>query len=83
MTKRYVEGCPDRIIGDCNCRPLEGWYYTVGDKWAYVWRGGTKKYRIRRSYNVDIVLWSITKRNTGYDRSVMVMTFIKEHGEEI
>ena len=82
MTKRFVKGDPSRIIEDCDY-PIDGYNYTVDNEWAYVWKDGIKKYRIKRSYDVDIVLWSITKRNSGEVRSEMVMTYIQEHGEEV
>lgn len=83
MAKRFVKGCPSRTIEDCDYPPIDGWYYTIGDKWAYIWRGGTKKYRLQRSYESDVSLWQITKRNSGKVRSILVMRYIHKYGEEV
>ncbi len=73
---------------DIKIRPcesvVEGYHYTIGKKWLYVFRGATKKYRVSlEDYHNCKTLTLLTMKNHGEVRTWVVLEYAKEQGEAL
>ncbi len=69
-------------IKDCDTI-VDGYHYTTGRKWLYLYRGATKKYRLLLDDEVVGIVGLLTIKNTGANRTLIVKDYIMEHGEEV
>lgn len=70
-------------IRDCDS-VVDGYHYTIGKKWLYVYRGATRKYRISLlEYETQLALTLITLKNSGVARTLCVLHFVEEKGEKL
>lgn len=59
---------------------VEGYHYTVGTEWITVYRGGAKRYRIRKTGDVLSRLSELQDKAYGKAKTAVVVDYVMKHG---
>ncbi len=59
---------------------VEGYHYCISDDWITVYRGGAKRYRIRKTRKVLALLTEIQNNAYGKAKTTSVVCYIIKHG---
>lgn len=59
---------------------VEGYHYSISNDWITVYRGGAKRYRIRKTKKVLALLTEIQEKSYGKAKTTSVVSYIMKHG---
>lgn len=67
------------MLKDCEFI-VEGFHYCISDEYVTVYRGGAKRFRIRKTRKVLALLESLQDHAYGKAKTTVVVNYIMKHG---